>query len=659
MTSVLLVAYIFHQNYCGCCVFREHSHKQEDQYAAQHVRLQADAAKRHAHRTNVEQQWQEDGFKWYGQQDIPCKWPPIAGPPGAHQHASPCGKAAVVDAYFRQLETLQHRVYTCPRCLQRTPHHGTPAGCKHSISGEDSFCRNCQQYPDGYQSILAGELDMDPARESDPAQQAAKLQWLELLQSHGPLLPMEECLLSPVLCFVKVCPRPGVVLQFTKFCQVVTLSGGQLGYRQSVINFMSDNINTVHKLPRLPSQVKVLVYDKLDKEGQAHALHVRKGAVVAYLRFFMAHNPLYRGAAEAGIPSVEEEAGHWQYVPDDGPLEGVHVEHAEDGGMQGDSNDASQVDITCDENSGAQADSELAISQWTTAMGGFWPMNCVHDWAVCRFAGSIHVNGITLIKWLGCNSAMAKEAALSIKSQLRLDVTDWRHEEPIINYLHGKTAGDGRMATLNCKALSNQLAQLLDLKSLSVAEERQLLHELQPHFANSSEHTFAFDSMMRGTRSNDAVEHTHQILEEHLGAPVAVGPALKDSGGVAVSGLAFPSLFPLGIGHFEHPRARSMEWYQWARVLVNFYDGRFAIHSTFPYFLLNTLHRQQSFDNASLFMQRDNRFDRKTWAQLEKLAQRDKVHTFKKVSAAASNMQNSDGYWQKQKVSSAFCIALS
>jgi hypothetical protein len=167
---------------------------------------------------------------------------------------------------------------------------------------------------------------------------------------------------------------------------------------------------------------------------------------------------------------------------------------------------------------------------------------------------------------------------------LRLDVTDWRHEEPIINYLHGKTAGDGQMATLNCKALSQQLAPLLHLKLLSVAEERQLLDELQPHFANSSEHTFAFNSMMRGTRSNDAVEHTHQILEEHLGAPVAVGPALKDSGGVAVSGLAFPSLFPLGTGHFEHPRDRSMEWYQWARVLVNFYDGRFAIHSTFPYF---------------------------------------------------------------------------
>ena len=89
---------------------------------------------------------------------------------------------------------------------------------------------------------------------------------------------------------------------------------------------MSDNVNTVHRLPRLPSQVKVLVYDKMDKEGKAHALHVRRRAVVDYLRFFMAHNRLYQGVMEAGIPAVEEALDNWQHVPDDGPLEGVQVD---------------------------------------------------------------------------------------------------------------------------------------------------------------------------------------------------------------------------------------------------------------------------------------------------------------------------------------------
>ena len=80
---------------------------------------------------------------------------------------------------------------------------------------------------------------------------------------------MPPFLLFPVLLCVD---RSGAV-------QVVTLSGGQLGYRQSIINFMSDNEKTVHQLPRLPSQVKVLVYEKVDKDGTARILHVRRKAV--------------------------------------------------------------------------------------------------------------------------------------------------------------------------------------------------------------------------------------------------------------------------------------------------------------------------------------------------------------------------------------------
>ena len=268
----------------------------------------------------------------------------------------------------------------------------------------------------------------------------------------------------------------------------------------------------------------------------------------------------------------------------------------------------------------------------------------------CCPIGATHINSITLMKWLRSPSVMAKELALAFKAQHHLDVKDWRHQELILSSLHGKLPGAGRMATLSCKALSSSFSKILSSKELCHSEERQLVHELKPHFAKTSEETHTFDRMMDGSRSNDTVEHMHMLLEEHLGAPATVGPALKGSSNIAISGLAFPSLFPLGTGHYENPRQVNMQWYQWARALVRFHDGRFATHSTFPYFLLNTLQRQQSFDNASLFMQRDMRFDRKTWDDLEKLSHQDKVKTFKKVSAAAANTQNSDGYWQKQKL---------
>lgn len=192
--------------YCGCC--RQHSHKQEEQRSKQQDRLVADAALRHTHCVAKELQWQEVGVKLYGRQTIPCKWPPVAGVPCAHQHDSVCAKAAVVDEYFEQLQNLHRRIFTCPCCLQRTVHHGTPESGVHHNSGEPALCRNCYQYPQGFQAVLAAELDMRPEREPDPTKKAAKLEWALLLHKHGRLLPMEECLLSPVLCFVKVRSAP-------------------------------------------------------------------------------------------------------------------------------------------------------------------------------------------------------------------------------------------------------------------------------------------------------------------------------------------------------------------------------------------------------------------------------------------------------------------
>ena len=115
----------------------------------QQDRLVADAALRHTHRVAEELQWQEVGVKLYGRQTIPCKWPPVAGVPCAHQHDSVCAKAAVVDEYFEQLQNLHRRIFTCPCCLQRTVHHGTPESGVHHNSGEPALCRNCYQYPQG------------------------------------------------------------------------------------------------------------------------------------------------------------------------------------------------------------------------------------------------------------------------------------------------------------------------------------------------------------------------------------------------------------------------------------------------------------------------------------------------------------------------------
>ena len=95
-----------------------------------------------------------------------------------------------------------------------------------------------------------------------------------------------------------------------------------------------------------------------------------------------------------------------------------------------------------------------------------------------------------------------------------------------------------------CKKLLEALPGLLGGVSLCPSEEMQVLGELRPCFGNSNQETYAFDSMMQEARSKDAVEHVHQVLEEHLDAPAAQGPAISmSSSKVLVVLLYYLSLF--------------------------------------------------------------------------------------------------------------------
>lgn len=222
--------------------------------------------------------------------------------------------------------------------------------------------------------------------------------------------------------------------------QVVTLSGGQLGYRQSVINFISDNASTVHALPRLPSQIKVLVYDKTDKDGNVHVLRVRRAAVVGYLRFFMKHNPLYQGVVGCGIPPVQEVAGNWHGLPEDGPLVGVTVEQCGSSGEHGDCMESAPCDLTSGDGcqsegtgagsatGGEQAGAKTsgAKSAWCTAMGGLLrPHVCVCvlcvPVVVCVVCGGVWVavcvaNPAPCGKFHLCLSVQAKHMSMATHS---------------------------------------------------------------------------------------------------------------------------------------------------------------------------------------------------------------------------------------------------
>jgi ATP-dependent DNA helicase PIF1 len=66
--------------------------------------------------------------------------------------------------------------------------------------------------------------------------------------------------------------------------------------------------------------------------------------------------------------------------------------------------------------------------------------------------------------------------------------------------------------------------------------------------------------------------------------------------------LAMPTLFPQGLAEFSDPRPRAVTFKQWVRHALLWKDGRFARHPRFPYFVFNTIVRNEVNKKANFFV---------------------------------------------------------
>ena len=63
---------------------------------------------------------------------------------------------------------------------------------------------------------------------------------------------------------------------------------------------------------------------------------------------------------------------------------------------------------------------------------------------------------------------------------------------------------------------------------------------------------------------------------------------------------AFPTLFPFGSADLRTPRLKKVDANPYFKHLMKYKDERFAKHSTFRFFAMNSLLRWMAFDNASI-----------------------------------------------------------
>ena len=111
---------------------------------------------------------------------------------------------------------------------------------------------------------------------------------------------MEEWLFSGVLPIMSLCRLPH----------------GQYAYSGHVINLPQDVASFANTLPRLPSQLDVIVVRKEGAAESHHDFRVRRSVVLCALQWLLANNIYYR--------NVRIDPDAIAVLPEDGDLTGLH-----------------------------------------------------------------------------------------------------------------------------------------------------------------------------------------------------------------------------------------------------------------------------------------------------------------------------------------------
>ena len=141
----------------------------------------------------------------------------------------------------------------------------------------------------------------------------------------------------------------------------------------------------------------------------------------------------------------------------------------------------------------------------------------------------------------------------------------------------------------------------------------------------------------RGTRTDP------HVMPPHGTVPLSEFRARK-----GLEAAAFPTLFPFGHGGFADDRPlKKLEWSVWCQHLMNYYDGRFAKHRRFRYYLLNVQQRHQANEQAALFVRTE--CPKLTVGELRAMSEQSKEEIRRKCDKFSATLRNSAPFFKERK----------
>lgn len=113
---------------------------------------------------------------------------------------------------------------------------------------------------------------------------------------------------------------------------------------------------------------------------------------------------------------------------------------------------------------------------------------------------------------------------------------------------------------------------------------------------------------------------------------------------------SFPTLFLYGVGDYTLPRIRKISLKEWAKYLLDYFDGNswpFRNHPQLSYYLLNIIQRNQARSNTSICIKKNglltNINDISSFAKL----MNDNPNLLNSMTPYNQNIRGTSAYWKK------------
>ena len=571
----------------------------------------------------------------------------------------------------------KYRITTCKNCHQRATDQmqvNTGRGLH-----DDEWCWFCKQDKGKNSDVLSDEsipLNLDPEQEL-PAEQrlpdteVAKRKAWQRLQRDYPasgLSIMEEALISRVTSCVSVLQLPGSWVDNKQY--------SQLGYKGSVINFVSDLCTVAAQLPRAPKDAGIIVYvsEGVTKHGDAyHKLcRVRRAAIERYLYFFAEHHQGYQeGIVDPSNPSRyvvppfttdQIDEAMLASLPRDGVPEGIPTRKlASNEGCGADQELHAERDEDQDDEEDEAEDNETEADARDLPL----PVRELHRRPVVE---------PLLGRWIQESSGPVAQNLRAKLNECGIDPSSADGLNDALCLMHGVGQDESRRTNeLTIEVLARRLHELnVGDKEFGPA----ILADELVAVARSIDAAFEESGVAHGAAPSvdqDPMERLHEELQALLQGQEGTDDApfkQPARGTVPISefrakgyiSLAFPTLFPFGRGDYgkivgDGARTK-LTWKQWSQHLMRYEDCRFATHNRFPYFLLNTHEREVASRQSGLFVKE---LGRQHWTvgDLRRLSQTEKEDVVRSISKFSATLRNTPGFFkEKRKELAAMCDQL-